>query len=292
MPLPDGAEEDLRADHPRLDELRRRYAEVGLPASRWSPERVAGFLDLLRFRGESLITWHYREEERVTRLKYFLLLEQVLARDGLGLLQTLGEDGAFGCFTYEFEGRPTVSRDLLDSVAELNFLDRHIGLGEGKRVLDVGAGYGRLAHRATTAFPGLADYCCVDAVPESTFVCEYYLRHRRCAPPARVLPLDEVGSLEPGSIDLAVNVHSWPEAPLEAIGWWLRELERLRVPTLFLVPNDGARLLSLEPDGERRDFRPLIEAAGYRLVAREAALPDPAARDLLDMHDEFLLFER
>jgi SAM-dependent methyltransferase len=292
VPLPAGAEQDLRADHPRLEDLRRRYAGVGLPASRWTPERVEGFLDLRWFRGESLITWHYREDERVTRLKYFLLLEQVAARDRLGLLRALGEDGAFGCFTYEFDGRPAVSRDLLDSVAELNFLDARAALGAGTRVLDIGAGYGRLAHRATTAFPGIADYCCTDAVPESTFVCDYYLRHRGCMPPARVVALDEVGALEPGSFDLAVNVHSWPEAPLEAVAWWLRELERLRVPRLFVVPNDGERLLSLEPDGERRDFRPLIDAAGYRLVAREPVLPDAAARDLLDMHDEFLLFER
>ena len=292
VPLPEGAEEDLRAGHPRLEELRRRYAGVGLPASRWSPERVAGFLDLRWFRGESLITWHYREEERVTRLKYFLLLEQVAARDGLGLLGRLGEDGAFGCFTYHFEGRPLVSRDLLDSVAELNVLDARVGLGGGRRVLDIGAGYGRLAHRMTAAFPDLADYCCTDAVPESTFVCEYYLRHRGCTPPARALPLDEVAALEPGAFDLALNVHSWPEAPLEAIAWWLRELERLEVPRLFLVPNDGDRLLSLEPDGSRRDFLPLVTGAGYRLAWREPVLADPAARAVLDMRDEFLLFER
>ena len=53
-------------------------------------------------------------------------------------------------------------------------------------MLDIGAGYGRLAHRMSAAFPQLEDYCCVDAVPESTFLSEYYLRHRGCTPPARV----------------------------------------------------------------------------------------------------------
>ncbi len=73
---------------------------------------------------------------------------------------------------------------------ELCFLERELGLRERERfsVLDIGAGYGRLAHRMAAAHAErLADYCCVDAVPESTFVSEYYLRHRGVAPPARVV---------------------------------------------------------------------------------------------------------
>jgi hypothetical protein len=296
VPLPAGAEAELRSDNPRLAELRTRYAAVGLPASRWDGERVARFLDLCWFRGETLITWHYREEPRLTRLKFFVFEEYVRAQDRLGLLERLAEDAAFGCWTYEYPGRPRVSRDLLDSVLQLNFLERrlHLSASPQLRVLDIGAGYGRLAHRMTGAFAGVEDYCCTDGVPESTFVSEYYLRHRGCTPPARVVALDEVaaGALEPGSFDLAVNIHAWPEIPLEAIAWWIDELVRLRVPRLFVIPNEATELLSLEPDASRRDFMPLLEAAGYRLVAREPVFDDPAVRELLGVDDHFHLFER
>jgi hypothetical protein len=160
-------------------------------------------------------------------------------------------------------------------------------------VLDIGAGYGRLAHRMSEAVPALADYCCVDAVPESTFVSDYYLSHRGVAPPARVVALDEVESaLVPGSFDLAVNIHSWPECTYAAIAWWVKQLERLDVPRIFLVPNEPTELLSLELDGSRRDFLPLLEAAGYRVKKSEPMIDDPAVRDLLQLDDHFFLLER
>jgi SAM-dependent methyltransferase len=292
-PLPPGAEERLRSDHPRLLELREAYAAVDLPASRWSPERVEGFLDLRFFRGETLITWHYREGERIDRLKYFTMLRDVESRDALGLLPKLGEDGAFGCWTFDYPGRGKVSRDLMESVGELSFLERELGLSQrdGLRVLDIGAGYGRLAHRMTTAFPGIADYCCVDAVPESTFLCEYYVEFRGLVPPVRVVPLHEVeATLQPGQFDLACNIHSFSECTLEAIEWWVAILARLRVPELLIIPNEPTELLSMEPDGQRRDFAPLLERAGYKLVTREPVYADPAVRELVGLEDHFHRF--
>jgi SAM-dependent methyltransferase len=291
-PLPEGAEAQLRSDNPRLLELRAAYAALDLPVtvpSRWADEHVEAFLDLRYFRGETLITWHYRELPRITRLKYFLYLTYVAARDEHGLLGRLREDGAFGCWTFEYPGRGKVSRDLLESVNELSFLARHVEL-EGARVLDVGAGYGRLAHRMTEAF-AVADYCCVDAVAESTFLCEAYLRHRGAVPPARVVALHEVPSaLEPGAVDLACNVHSFSECTFEAISWWVHQLAALRIPRLFLVPNEPTELLSLEQDGSRRDFAPVLEQAGYALLQREPVIADAAVRELVDLHDHFHLY--
>lgn len=295
-PLPPGAAEELVPDNPRLVALRRAYAAFDAPvraASRWRPEAVEDFLDLRFFRGETLITWHYREARRVSELKFFVLLRAVEERDALGLLPRLEEDGAFGCWTFDYPGRGRVSRDLLESVNEIAFLERTLGLSgrPAFSVLDVGAGYGRLAHRMTAAFGNLRDFCCVDAVPESTFVSEYYLRHRACAPPARVVPLHEVDArLEPGSFDLALNVHSFSECPAAAIGWWVERLRRLEVPRLLVVPNEPDALLSLEADGGRRDFAPLLERAGYRLLVHEPVYADPAVRELLGVHDSFFLF--
>lgn len=295
VPLPPGARERLRPDHPRLAELRAAYAAVDLPVrapSRWTAERVDAFLDLCWFRGETLITWHRRELPRISALKYYLMLRDVAERGG-DLLDRLGEDGLFGCWTFAYPGHPTVSRDLLESVNELAFLERELGLAARGRfsVLDIGAGYGRLAHRMAAAYDNLDDYCCVDAIPESTFLSEYYLEFRGVTPPARVVPLHELDAgLIAGSFDLAVNVHSFSECPLAAVEWWVRRLAELRVPELVIVPNEPTELLSLEPDGSRRDFAPALAEAGYALTTREPTHPDPAVRELLAIDDHFHRF--
>lgn len=294
-PLPAGAAEDLRPTHPRLRALREAYAELDLAAlapSRWSAERVEAFLDLRYFRGDTLITWHYREEPRVTALKYYVMMRHVQERDALGLLDVLKEDGAFGCWTFAYEGHPRISRDLLESVLEISFLERRLGLSGRERfsVLDVGAGYGRLAHRMAAAYANLGDYCCTDAVAEATFLSEYYLRHRGAMPPARVVGLHEIDTLVAGAFDLAVNIHSFSECSLAAVRWWSALLAELEVPDLLVVPNEPRELLSLEPDGSRRDFAPVLEEAGYELIAREPVFDDPAVRDLVGVADHFHLF--
>ena len=296
VPLPEEAARELRDDNPRLQELRDAYARLELPVlapSRWHGDAVESFLDLRYFRGETLFYWHYRELRRVSALKYFVLVRYVRERDPGDLLGRLGEDGAFGCWTFEYPGYGRFSRDLLESVLEISFLERELGLSGRDRfsVLDIGAGYGRLAHRMTQAYDQLVDYCCVDAVPEATFLCDYYLRYRGCSPPARVARLDALEEeLRPGGFDLAVNVHSWSECPQAAVAWWIGQLECLRVPWLLVVPNEPDALLTLEPDGSRRDFMPLLERAGYRLARREAVVEDPAVRELLPLPDRFHLF--
>ena len=296
VPLPPGAEQTLRPDHPRLVELRQAYEAVELPvraSSRWRAEHVDSFLDLRYFRGETLITWHYRELPRITALKYFVLKRYVEDRDPTGLVERLGEDGAFGCWTYNYPGQELVSRDLLESVNEICFLERQLGLAgrQSLRILDIGAGYGRLAHRMAAAHPYLADYCCVDAIPESTFLSEYYLGFRGSSPPARVVALHQLEEqMEGASFDLAVNIHSFSECTYAAIEWWLALLRRLGVENLLVVPNEPTELLSLEPDHSRRDFAPLLDAAGYELVHREPVIDDPAVRELMRLEDRFHLY--
>jgi putative sugar O-methyltransferase len=297
-PLPDDAEELRSPEHPRLQELRDAYSALDLPplqGSRWTRDAVDGFLDRRYFRGDSLITWHYRELRRATALKYFVYASYVAARDEWGLLERCREDGAFGCWTFSYPGHPCYSRDLLESVNEITFLERQLALRarRGFRVLDIGAGYGRLAHRMCEAYDNLEDYCCVDAVPESSFVCEYYLRHRGCVPPARSVALHQLeGQLVRGSFDLAVNIHSFPECTYDAVAWWVELVASLEVPAFLIVPNEPAELLTLEPDGTRRDFLPLLERAGYRLACVEPVIEDPAVRELVRVHDRFHLFTR
>jgi hypothetical protein len=298
VPLPPGAEQALSAHNQRLRKLRDAYARLDLPpikSSRWNPEAVDGFLEHSYFRGDTLITWHYRELPRATALKYFIYARYVRDRDRLGLLDRLTEDGAFGCWTWSYPGHPRYSRDLLESVNEISFLERQLHLSDRERfsVLDIGAGYGRLAHRMTAAYPQLADYCCVDAIADSTYLCEYYLDYRGCAPRARTVALPDVDTeLRPGAFDLAVNIHSFPECTYDAVAWWLELIARLEIPKLLIVPNEPTELLTLEQDGSRRDFMTLIEQAGYELVAREPVVEDPAVAELVRLDDQFHLFAR
>ena len=52
-------------------------------------------------------------------------------------------------------------------------------------------------------------------------------------------------------IDLAVNIHSFSEMSIAAIDEWLRQLVRLEIPSLLVVPNDDEGILSVEADGIR-----------------------------------------
>ncbi|MFP5306035.1 MAG: hypothetical protein ACLGI7_09460, partial [Gammaproteobacteria bacterium] len=179
QPLPPGAAEALRPDHPRLLALREAYARVELPMARptmWGSDYLQQELELTHFRGDNPYVWQFRNVGASAQYKYYFFLRDIAQRDTHGLLQRLTEDGTFGCWTFDYPGWPRVSRDLLDSINELYFFDRHTGLLQrpGFTVLDVGAGYGRLAHRALAAAPLLGGYLCADAIPESTFLCEYY----------------------------------------------------------------------------------------------------------------------
>lgn len=296
--LPDGAAAALRADHPHLLDLRRRYAQSDLPmAARtmWRSSYLEQELDLRYFRGDNPYVWQFRNLGADAHYKYYFLLRDIAQRDSRGLLKLLGEDGLFGCWTFDYPGWPTVSRDLLDSINELYFLDRHTGLlqSKGWSVLDIGAGYGRLAHRALTAIPDLAQYICVDAVPESTFLCEYYLRFRGCQGRSEVIPLDQLEAQLPGRrIELAVNIHSFSEMSTRTIEGWLSWLDRLDVGWLLIVPNDGDQLLTMENDGERREFNSLLSRHGYELTVREAVFADPTMRQFMGVWDHYFLFRR
>lgn len=294
-PLPPGATSYLSIDNPKLLELQRAYRELDWPVcehSRWGD--VLDWLSLQYFRGESLYMWHRREDEEVTSLRYFIFLKYIMERDSGSLLSRLKDDGAFGCWTFEYPGYPTCSRDLLDCVNELSFLHRAIGIFEWERlrILEIGAGYGRLAHRAAEALPNLDSYVCVDAIPESTFLCSYYTQYRGVSPPVTVVELPDVPVLSQGDFDLAINIHSFSECTLAAIDWWMTQLERLDVRYIFIIPNEESGFLSTESDGSRRPYLGTINSHGFDLLAEEPVFADAAVRWLLSVDDRFCIFRR
>lgn len=262
-PLPEGAAEILRRDNPRLQELLARYRDHPAAPVMWSQDFLADQLDLTAFRGDNAYLWQVRK--RTEAAQYALTSHYLERHDELGLLDKLTEDGLFGAYTFDVDGR-IVSRDLLDSVVELSYLHERIDLDrEGVRILDIGAGYGRLAYRASQAFPAV-ELVCTDAVAQSTFLCEYYLDFRGVER-ATTVPLDEIGpAIAHTPFDVAVNIHSFSEAPAAAIAWWLDILAASRVQRLLVVPNTGLDPLSTEAGEERIDFRPIIESRGFELA--------------------------
>lgn len=277
--LPPGAKGYLAPSNPKLTDLEDRYrafdASVTTPFV-WTREHIRAE-HLLYFRGDNAWVWQKRGKN-ANILGYALSFYYLQSIDRLGLLNSLPEDNSFGNFTFAIAGLQA-SRDLLDSIAEIYFLDRNLGISSrsGLRILDIGAGYGRLAHRMST-LSTVEKYYCTDAVASSTFVSDFYLRFRGVEK-ASVIPLDHIeNSLRDNRVDLAINVHSFSECRREAIEWWARLLSKNRVKNLMIVPNrtdpDKRRLLT--NDGQ--DFLTILEDHGYRTAVIEPKFLDPVVQ--------------
>jgi putative sugar O-methyltransferase len=282
----------LRYDNPHLEDLRRRYS--GHPATdhvQWGSSNVEANVEMEFFRADNLYVFQSR---RYSPAVFYATAAYVKEIDRLNLLDTLHEDDLFGAEIFDFHGK-TVSRDLLDSVIEINFLDKHLNLGGDRitNVLDIGAGYGRLAHRLTSAIPNIGRYCCIDAVPESTFISDYYLKFRQMTKRCEVVPLDKMDELNSVPFDLAVNIHSFPECRATVIAWWLERLREMQVPWLFIVTGSNLGLTSHEGHGVRKDFRPLIEASGFRLAVQEQKFESARVLQNYGLYPaEYFLFQR
>ena len=274
--LPPDARQYLRPDNPLLLDLQERYQNFcEYPSDEillWTADRISPE-DMLNFRGHNAYVFQEGSFNR-NPFGYLLAYYYLKARDELGLLDVLSEDSAFGAVSYRMDGRQ-VSRDLLDSILEIYFLQDNLPImdKEDLTVVDIGAGYGRLAHRMTRAVKGLKRYYCVDAVGVSTFICDYYLKYRRVADRAQVVPLDCIrDQILPGEIDLAVNIHSFSECTLPAIQWWLDLLKELEVPNLMIIPNSKeGRMINIH----KQDFSSLIEKSGYQLITSQPKYLDP-----------------
>jgi SAM-dependent methyltransferase len=282
-PLPDGARAYLRPDHPDLVALNARYAamdpRVVAPAE-WTDEHLPPE-ELLWFRGDNAYVWQVRGHRDAEA--YARSYRDLREGDQEGLLDRFAEDGAFGVHAFEMDGRK-VTRDLLDSAREIQFLVRRLGIDRGEwNVLDIGAGYGRLAHRLHELGNDRLRVFATDAFAPSTHICRYYLGLRG-ADRAETVPLDEVEALFARTrIDLALNVHSFSECRFDAIEWWVERLARPRVRHLMVVPNEGRSEGARCETNDGRSFEPILARHGYRPVAREPRYSDPAVqRDGID----------
>jgi hypothetical protein len=293
--LPDDAREYLVPDNPRLVDLKRRYAncdpKVTTPLL-WTDDHMRAE-DITYFRGDNPYVFQVRSEAHTIGgnyniLGHLLATYYVKTIDRYKLLDQLTEDDTFGNFTFDIDGH-VISRDLLDSIIEIDFLDRHLGLMSSPDVtiLDVGAGYGRLAYRLSAVVPGLSNCFCADAVPYSTFISEFYLTYRKATEKAHVVALDEVERvLANTNIDIAMNICSFPECRLEAIEWWVSRLARWNIRH-FLVSCISQRLENIE----RQEFSSILEKQGYRLRTCEPKYRDALMQKYAIAPIYYFLFE-
>jgi 16S rRNA G1207 methylase RsmC len=99
----------------------------------------------------------------------------------------LGDDDSYGNLQV-MTSAGLVSRDLIDSIMEIRFLEQNNVINGEMGILDIGAGYGRFAHRITTLYDNIT-VVCVDAVPISTAICNAYTAEQQKEDRVIVLPL-------------------------------------------------------------------------------------------------------
>jgi hypothetical protein len=270
--LPQGSESYLIPSNSRFQELKARYSAFDGAVTTpfvWTDDMVR-LNDMLYFRGDNAYVWQIRGFN-MNVLSYALMTYYVKSIDKLGLLEKPKEDDLFGVYSFEVDNK-LVSRDLLDSIIEIHFLEKHLHISthNNLRILDIGAGYGRLAYRMVNALANIEQFLCTDAVPVSTFICEYYLRFRKLEDKAKAVPIDEIEqTLEQSPVDLAINIQSFPECKISAIEWWLSFLAKHRVKNLMIVL-DYPELRT----HEGLDFGNLVKTYGYRLVVKESTCQD------------------
>jgi putative sugar O-methyltransferase len=232
----------------RLCELEEAYSHMSFQHTYWKDYQSGIPLDL--FRNEFYLG------DRTNEYSY----DYARSVDRDGWLDKLDEDAAFGAQPTMIRGR-LASRDLVDSVLELRFARDAIGPElEKARILDIGAGYGRLAYRITSLWPEAEVYC-TDAVAASTRVCELYLEHRK-ARRAYTVPFHELGKIP--RVDVAVNVHSWSECTLEAISFWLDLIDEKRAKWLMIVPHRASTI------GEHLHPEPLLSCESVNASRTES----------------------
>jgi len=256
------ATQELSLHDPVLINLYERYktntpfVEITSPFWHEIPER----LDLQTFRSHGGYLW-----TKESGFRYKVTAMHLSSFDRLKFLRLLGEDTAFGCQTFSFRGA-TISRDKLDSAMEIYYLMDVLGIRpfDQLKVLDIGAGYGRFAHRFASVFKKSHIYC-VDAIPISTYLCDFYLAYRNILN-SQTVPLDRLDSLKNLEFDFAISIHSFPEQTEKSIDFWLDLLDSLGITRLILVDHNGKWLTMEPPDNWRSCYFPLLTKHGWHLL--------------------------
>jgi hypothetical protein len=277
--LPANAKNYLNTANPNLQSLKNKYIKYDTKVTQpliWNDNYIKDE-DVLFFRGDNAYVRQIHPKKN-NILSYALTTYYALKIDYLNLFSILDEDEYFGNYSLTIANR-LISRDLLDSIIEIYFLEKHLNIISHSRklnILDIGSGYGRLAHRSLIACPNISKYYCTDAVAISTFVSDYYIKFRKLEDRGIIVPLyNIVDTLKNNTIDIAINIHSFSECHLPAIDWWISLLSKFKVKYLMIAPNGdeqgGELLLNIHGD----NFMEIVLKHGYKLVIKSPKYDDP-----------------
>lgn len=290
--LPEGAEEYLNPSSSRLRELQENYSEVN-PNSHilWNETHVKKD-DILYFRGDNAYVWQLRGSN-MNIMGYALTTYYLKSIDKFNLFEKLDEDDYFGNYTFEIGGKK-VSRDLLDSINEIYFLEKHLSLSTKNsfNILDIGAGYGRLAHRMVKFSDNLENYFCTDGIAVSSFIAEYYLNFRKVDHKAKIVTQNKVDeTLSNHKIDLALNIHSFSECSIEEVDWWISLLKKNKVKYVMIIPNVYVNTNELLVSHDRKSILEILNKYGYELLVKEPKFTDPIVQKYGINPTYFFVFE-
>jgi putative sugar O-methyltransferase len=116
-----------------------------------------------------------------------------------------------------------ISQDVANSALEVNAMMEALGGRRPSSILEIGAGYGRLAYALLTLFPE-ATYTIIDIQPTRS-ISQWYLSQLFDPERLTFLSPEEASSLEPGSFDLGLSVSSLGEMTEAQIDGYLRLLD-------------------------------------------------------------------
>jgi putative sugar O-methyltransferase len=208
------------------------------------------------------------------RYKFFVgaMWETARRQDELALTERLSEPLTGNPIRIRHRGR-LISQDLANSVLELGFAARSGAVGEGSRVAELGAGYGRLAYVFAEAHPLV--YCIFD-IPPALAVAQWYLsqvlgservvgyaRHDSFATiepllqPARVafFTPDQMELFPDGWFDLTQTISTLPEMPARQSAHYLQMLAAKSRRALFLKQWGQWRNEADEVDLREQDYQ-------------------------------------
>ena len=101
-------------------------------------------------------------------------------------------------------------------------------------LLEIGGGYGRLCKRFLDCFPD-SKYFITDAIPESTHFSKIYLGKKSDS----VVELTDLNEkLKNIKINIAINIHAFPECNIRDVDWWIRFIHSKEIKYIFYVPNN------------------------------------------------------
>jgi len=183
------------------------------------------------FRGENAFVWQEQlGDNKETYIEYYKIIKSI---DKDNLLNKTFECGSYGCKSYDFDNIK-ISRDLLDSILEIYFLKSVFPNLNELSLLEIGGGYGRLCKRYLDCIPN-SKYYITDAIPQSTFFSKLYLNGKNDS----VINLYDIPEkIKTLKIDIAVNIHSFPECNINDIEWWIKLINSNKIKYIFYVPNN------------------------------------------------------